>query len=152
MKSVTISELPSNILLGVFYSVLSYSILNNHMTRIGTYLYTAFGVNSEVTSNIIGLLLGAGAVYMLIGDTTGNRFKVAAFPMMLYLGLSTVALIASANAPGGIEMVAFFTILLLYRDWDADARRRSLEEFAHAKVTEISRLQAELEKFKPKEG
>lgn len=147
MRNLTISDMPSNFIVGLFYFGISYSVLTSHSSQIGAYLFSTFGWSNEITSNLIGLVLGAAGVYMWIGNTIGNRFKIAAFPMMLYLGISTAAIVANRVAPGGLEMVALFSTLLLYRDFDADAKRRSLEDFARQKSEEVATLKTHLEKL-----
>lgn len=134
----TIGDLPTNILLGLFYFAIAYSILASHDSQVGYYLYVTFGWANEIISNVIALILGSAGVYMWIGDTSGNRFKFAGFPMMAYLGLSSAAIVFNRASLGGQEMIAFLTIFLLFRDYSADAKRQSLENLLNKTIAECS--------------
>lgn len=150
----TIGELPTNLLLGLFYFAIAYTLLASHESPVGLYLFRTFGWSNEVVSNTVALIMGAAGVYMWIGDTSGNRFKTAGFPMMAYLGLSSAAIIFNRMPLGGLEMISLLGAFLLFRDYSADARRQSLENLLNKTIAdcqhETSQLRDELVKLRVK--
>jgi len=139
-----IVDLSTSTLLGIAYLVFAWNILEYPVTRISIFIASTFGYQSNLISLLIAGVMGAAGCYMLFNEPRGRRFVIGALPMMLYLGVTAMILIYEGQAPAGSAVISVLALFLLYRDFDADADKKSCEDYARKLAVDNDRLKTQV--------
>lgn len=139
-----IVDLSTSTLLGIAYLVFAWNILEYPVTRISIFIASTFGYSSNLISLLIAGVMGAAGCYMLFNEPRGRRFVIGALPMMLYLGVTAMILIYEGQAPAGSAVISVLALFLLYRDFDADADKKSCEDYARKLAGDNERLRSQV--------